>query len=546
MYYQEEGSKRLFATLRSMKPLKDFVKVAILALALHEGAQAEVEILATNVQGANCSVTVMLNTTTFSAFGSTLIYTFVGNSGTTNFIGSPQPSSSNPLSLLVPPGSYTLYITVGPYPSTTSSRGYPVTVTPCPLSNTGVGSGCATSGAGAIDQHWQLAAPFPSAPSGTTPLADDPASPYFPLSFGPVYVTNPYPGWLGPDSASLWDTPAATTNPVTPTAQLGGQYVYRTIFTATTGPNGAATSGSYASDNELLGVYLNGVLLPTSSVPLNGSKGFTEWTHFSITGLAAINTLDFVVENLGAAGQAIPGDDSSPTPTGLRVEFTDFPNTGGCQHILSQFVFGPGWYSALYFTNATAFPVSFPVSFFTDAGTPMTVPSVGGSSTTVTLGPQSTTVIETPNSSSLIQGYVSTLLPIGVVGYGLFRGSSPGITDQEAVVPLSLTGTSSATLTWDDTNYTTAVAIANPTSNAETVTITVWDASGNLIGTTPVSLPPNGKTEAVLRSLPGLAGMAGNLGSASFTVPPGTSQSVAVLGLRFNGAAFTSIPVVAQ
>jgi len=42
-----------------------------------------------------------------------------------------------------------------------------------------------------------------------------------------------------------------------------------------------------------------------------------------------------------------------------------------------------------------------------------------------------------------------------------------------------------------------------------------------------------------LRDLPGLAGVSGSLGSVDFTTSIGT---LAALGLRFNGAAFTSIP----
>ena len=42
-----------------------------------------------------------------------------------------------------------------------------------------------------------------------------------------------------------------------------------------------------------------------------------------------------------------------------------------------------------------------------------------------------------------------------------------------------------------------------------------------------------------LRDLPGLAGVSGSLGSVDFTTSIGT---LAALGLRFNGVAFTSIP----
>ena len=140
---------------------------------------------------------------------------------------------------------------------------------------------------------------------------------------------------------------------------------------------------------------------------------------------------------------------------------------------------------------------------------------------------------------SLVQGYAAFTLPSGVFGYGVFRQSVPGQSDQEAVVPLSDAGASSKTLTWEETNLVTAVAIVNPSSTAATVAVTLWDENGNTIGTSSVALPPNSKTAAALRSLPGLSGMIGKRGSAQFTVSTG---SVAVLGLRFDGLAFTSIP----
>src|ERR1035441_6732655 len=203
--------------------------------------------------------------------------------------------------------------------------------------------------------------------------------------------------------------------------------------------------------------------------------------------------------------------------------------------VLPQFAFGGGWYSALYFTNLTGAAVSFPVSFVGDAGTPLTVPSLGGSTTQVKLAAYGTAIIEAPNVGGLVQGYAAFTLPNGVFGYGVFRGQG----DQEAVVPLSDAGASSNTLTWDETNLVTAVAIVNPSSTAATVGVTLWDENGNTIGTSSVALPPNGKTAAALRSLPGLGGMLGKRGSAQFKVSTG---SVDVLGLRFGPGAFTSIP----
>jgi hypothetical protein len=211
--------------------------------------------------------------------------------------------------------------------------------------------------------------------------------------------------------------------------------------------------------------------------------------------------------------------------------------------ILSQFAFGGGWYSALYFTNSSGASVSFTVNFTADNGMPLNVPSIGGSSTTVTLAPHATAILEAPDAGNLNQGYVTASLPGGVTGYGVFRQSVPGVPDQEAVVPLASATSTSSTLTWDDTAYTTGVAIANPSSVPVTVSINVWNSSGALIGTSSIALAAGAKMEAALRSISGLSGVVGNRGSAQFTV---NSGDVAVLGLRFNGAAFTSIPTAQQ
>jgi hypothetical protein len=208
--------------------------------------------------------------------------------------------------------------------------------------------------------------------------------------------------------------------------------------------------------------------------------------------------------------------------------------------VLPQFVFGANtWYSALYFTNSNSTSVSFTVNFTADGGTPLTVPSLGGSSVAVTIAPNGTAVLEAPNSGSFGEGYASAALPAGVTGYGIFRQTVAGRPDQEAVVPLSSASSTTNTLAWDETVGTVSLAIANPSSVATNVTITVWDTSGNVIGTSqPIPLAANSKTVGGLDALSGLS-LAGKRGSAQFSVSTG---NVAVLGLRFAGVAFTSIP----
>ncbi len=216
------------------------------------------------------------------------------------------------------------------------------------------------------------------------------------------------------------------------------------------------------------------------------------------------------------------------------------------KRILGQFAFGGGWYSAIYFTNAGTTPVSFPVSFIADNGTPLIVPSIGAASRTITLAAGASTVIEAPDTGSLTQGYVSLSQPPGVNAYGVFRQSVAGAPDQEAVVQLTGAGAKGAEFVYDDSKFVTGVAIVNPSSVATTVTITVTDLDGNVIGTSSLPLDAKSKTAVALRSLPGLNGMAGKQGTARFTVPVQTTATptgnISVLGLRFNGTAFTSIP----
>jgi hypothetical protein len=209
--------------------------------------------------------------------------------------------------------------------------------------------------------------------------------------------------------------------------------------------------------------------------------------------------------------------------------------------VLPDFAFGGGFYSAIYLANTGSTAVSFPVNFIGDDGNPLTVPAIGGASTTINLPPQGTAIVEAPNVGALVQGYASVFLPSGVISYGIFRKSAAGVADQEVTVPLSTAASTHRSLIFDDTNYVTAVAMVDPSPVANVVTISVRDDTGELIGSATQVLQANSKVAAVLRDLPGLAGVAGKRGIADFSVVAG---NIAVLGLRFNGAAFTSVPAV--
>jgi len=76
------------------------------------------------------------------------------------------------------------------------------------------------------------------------------------------------------------------------------------------------------------------------------------------------------------------------------------------------------------------------------------------------------------------------------------------------------------------------------------VTITVTDNTGAVIATSqPIVIPAFNKKMDALRNLPGLSSVVGKQGFARFSA---SGPGVVVLGLRFNGSAFTSIPTQPQ
>ncbi len=218
---------------------------------------------------------------------------------------------------------------------------------------------------------------------------------------------------------------------------------------------------------------------------------------------------------------------------------TPAPSTSNFNTVLPQPAFGGGWYTALYFTNLNGSSVSFAVNFVAGDGTTLDIPSLG-SSAQVNLAARGTAIIEVPNTGNLAEGYVTAQLPSGVTGYGVFRFTPQGApVGQEAVVPLSGVTATTSTMIFDETSYTTGVAVVGVGSAAVTVNVTAYGTGGNTIGTGSIQLAANGKTAVLLKDIPGLGGVAGQRGSVDFSV---SGANVAALGIRYNGQAFTSIP----
>jgi hypothetical protein len=274
----------------------------------------------------------------------------------------------------------------------------------------------------------------------------------------------------------------------------------------------------------------------------------TTTTLASAVGGSILNTAPLTIGNATDGLSPLEGSISGPalfgvalTPAQITQLATD---ANAAKAILGQFVFGGGWYTALYFANGSLNPVTFTVNFIGDDGNPLNVPALNGTSKTITLAAGGSTVLEAPNVGSFAEGYVSVLLPVGVTGYGVFRQSIPGLPDQEAVVPMVYPNVTTLTMVYDEIISTTGIAIVNASNVATSITITVEDVNGNVIATSvnPLVLQPGTKQVGLLKSIvPGLSGVVGNRGIVKFTVPSG---GMVVLGLRAKGIALTSIPTV--
>ena len=120
----------------------------------------------------------------------------------------------------------------------------------------------------------------------------------------------PIPPYLGDDSLSAWIGPNNDSQLDGP----DGNYTYQATFNLT-GFNASTASliGQFASDNQEVAVYLNGVSesFTQSAACISSGICYESWTPLSITSgfVAGLNTLDFVVNNAGG-------------PTALRVELT--------------------------------------------------------------------------------------------------------------------------------------------------------------------------------------------------------------------------------
>jgi hypothetical protein len=254
------------------------------------------------------------------------------------------------------------------------------------------------------------------------------------------------------------------------------------------------------------------------------------------------------VEPIGPQENHIQGARLEPTVITPKAAFV-----GPTDQIFPHIAMGGGWETVIVITNISTSTVNFTQRFYAEDGSPMSVTfkDYPNSNITTTTAAQGTLPPGTSFNFALFS--VTPDLHVGwatlqydpsigrLGGYAIFRLLVPGRSPYESLVPLSAYDDYKFYLPFDNIQgFITAMALVNPAANlASHVTITATDLQGNFIDQTTVTLPPNGHVAfAVSSVLPALANRLGTLYVTSDT------NRLSAMGIRFNGAAFSSIPIM--
>jgi len=278
------------------------------------------------------------------------------------------------------------------------------------------------------------------------------------------------------------------------------------------------------------------------AVPAMGHTAFTLAEQYAVTA-GKRGTVQFTTPPQGqisVLGIRSNGNSFTTIPVATSAAAT----SGSMAHLVS----GGGWRTIFYVANTTGRTSTVTLSFFDDTGNPLALPLTflqTGTTTTAatvikTLANGASLVIQAQGQSAQVSlGSAQLTSDFGANAFALFRYDPSG---QEATVPFETRNAVAYVLAFDNTApLATGVAISNLSSTAANVGMILLDDAGNTLQTTTIPVPANGHSAFVLGGVYPLA--AGRRGTVEFN---SVGAQISVLGIRANGNAFTSIPVLTR
>ena len=321
------------------------------------------------------------------------------------------------------------------------------------------------------------------------------------------------------------------------------------------GVSGSLSSGIVLTDS----LYLNWLIQP-----------FNPGSHLMFS-VSATNNIDagptpdlFAVSILDGTGQPIMTQTRQPFFYPFATITFNSPNPGVQNYApvsalfaaatsagsLAQIASAGGWQTSFDLINTGTGTGTARLNFFSDpSGTPLplplTFPQVALTSTTAstidrTINPNAVLAMDSTGSISASEqsGWSQLLTTGNISGFGIFSNTTY---NWNAVVPLETRNASSYILAFDNTGVlATGVAVANLATQAANVPVVIRDDTGASIGTAQIALAAQGHTSFMLNQQ--YSATTGKRGTIEFDTPPG--GQISALGLRANGPALTTLPVL--
>ena len=206
---------------------------------------------------------------------------------------------------------------------------------------------------------------------------------------------------------------------------------------------------------------------------------------------------------LAAAGSLAAFQSPAPVPTALSYYFA---------HIAAA---GP-WQTTFTYVNQTTLPVTCNTSFYSDAGSPLSLffGGVASTSTSDTISPGGLARRQTDSQPGMpvTTGWALAACSGPVKASTLFREYNGAAAVAEASVP-AMTAPATQFVTYADQE--TGVAFANPSTSAATVTLTAKDATGTVVASNSLTLQPGAHGSQNLGPLLGIQNFQGSITIAS-------------------------------
>jgi hypothetical protein len=221
--------------------------------------------------------------------------------------------------------------------------------------------------------------------------------------------------------------------------------------------------------------------------------------------------------------------------------------------VLAQIAAGGGWTTGITLTNNFTSPVMVNAVFRGSDGSLLNIPLTtvlqgvkqsGTSSTfTGTINPNATLAISLEDRlASTVVGWADILSSGPVGGFAIFRYTDTTGKVSEGTSPLQTQFPSKFVVTYENTSgFATGMAIANPSSNPATLSVTISDQDGVQLSTSSLVLAGNSHSTFFLGDK--FSVTTGKLGIVTFQ--SSGSEGAAALGLRFSPfGTFTSVPTI--